>query len=192
MTDAELRAFGFFHLKRRTPLRPLPTGTPWFNGIVAAQPFLMSVLEVAPRIFAHLAATYFFRAWPSSAQAAEEERAQRLLVGLLRAAKDGLAILRADQRTNKQNERARRAPLAAPCDPAQRDAVSPGDDRDRRLDRVERELAKLPEVDRRIVEGRRRGEKWKEIAGAVGLPRYQYAQKRYERILRELKKRLRQ
>jgi hypothetical protein len=211
MTDAERRAFAFFHSKRSVPVHPLLECEPWFNGIVAAQPFLMSVLQAAPRIFAHLAATYFFRAWPPSERHAEKERTLRFLIGLLRAGKAALSTWRREECEQKRRQRRGQASIGVPPNLDLREefvgcldrGVAPSvneseEDQyiasdldsieDERLALLERELAKLPALDRRIFEERRRGEKWAQIAEAVGLRRYQSAQKRFERVVRDLKK----
>ena len=88
----EQRAYRFWHLKRRRPVRP--TSGVWFDGIIWDTPYLHSLLWLSPAVHHRLIHTAFQRAWPAEHLATAQADLRCHLEALLEVGRMLLATVR--------------------------------------------------------------------------------------------------
>jgi DNA-binding CsgD family transcriptional regulator len=82
ITPEEERAYRFWHLKRRSPVRV--TDGIWFDGIVWESPYLRSLLLLSPAVHHRLVGVAFMRAWPPDLLATAQADLRHHLEALLK------------------------------------------------------------------------------------------------------------
>jgi len=92
ITPEEERAYRFWHLKRRAPVRT--TDGIWFDGIVWDTPYLRSLLWLSPAVHHRLVGTAFMRACPADQLATAQADLRHHLEALLKVGRFLLSMVR--------------------------------------------------------------------------------------------------
>jgi DNA-binding CsgD family transcriptional regulator len=106
ITPEEERAYRFWHLKRRSPVRV--TDGVWFDGIVWDSPYLRSLLWLSPAVHLRLVRTAFMRAWPADQLATAQADLRHHLEALLKVGQCLLSMVRHE---NQSKIAAKAAPV---------------------------------------------------------------------------------